>query len=249
VSGDQTRIEQIVSNLLVNAATYSPPGHAIRVALTGENGDAVLQVSDEGIGIAAANQPRIFDLFYQVEPSGSRAHGGLGIGLTLVKRLVELHGGSVSVASAGEGRGATFTVRLPALAAGAGSASAEPGAIEPRTVLIVEDNDDERESLRLALEQHGHRVLHAGDARSALAEIRSGRPSVALIDIGLPGMDGYALARAIRSQHDGTLALVALTGYGAPADVDRAREAGFALHLTKPVEANQLAAIVSRAVS
>jgi signal transduction histidine kinase len=248
VSGDQTRMEQILTNLLVNAATYTPAGGSIGVGLAEENGEAVLRVSDSGIGIAPEDRARIFELFFQGEPSGQRAQSGLGIGLTLVKRLVELHGGSVSVESEGRGRGARFTVRM-AIAAAVVRRTSEFLKLGPaRTVLLVEDNADERETLRVALELHGHRVLQAGDAHSALAVLRTGHPSVAIIDIGLPGMDGYGLARELRSRHN-ELALVALTGYGTVADARRAKEAGFQRHLTKPIEVAELAAIISRAVS
>ena len=249
VSGDQTRIEQILTNLLVNAAAFTPPEGEIRLTLAEEHGEAVLRVVDNGAGIPADQQARIFDLFFQGEPAGKRAHGGLGIGLTLVKRLAELHGGSVAVASAGRGQGTTFTVRLPLSASVSDRAAEFLKAGARCTVLVVEDNTDERESLRVALELHGHRVLHAGDAEAALAKVRSEKPSVAFIDIGLPGMDGYGLARELRSAYDGEVALVALTGYGSAEDARRAKEAGFVRHLTKPVEVSELAAIVSRTVS
>jgi CheY-like chemotaxis protein/anti-sigma regulatory factor (Ser/Thr protein kinase) len=251
VHGDQTRIEQVVSNLLVNAATYTPAGAEIRIDLGEERGEALLRVTDNGQGIRAEHLERIFDLFFQAEPSGARTHGGLGIGLTLVKRLVELHGGTVTAQSSGPGEGACFTVRLPATAAPATvGAVAGAKARNAQTVLVVEDNADERESLRVALELHGHRVLQAWDARSALEQIQRGQPQVALVDIGLPGVDGYALAREVRARFDGAApALIALTGYGADEDVRRARDAGFVRHLTKPVEVAELAAIVSRTVS
>jgi signal transduction histidine kinase/ActR/RegA family two-component response regulator len=251
VNGDHTRVEQVVSNLLVNAATYTPAGGEIRIELAEDADEALLRVSDTGQGVRAEHMERIFELFFQVEASGARVQGGLGIGLTLVKRLVELHGGRVAVESAGLGRGACFTVRLPAIGAPARpSDTAEAAQPAAKTVLVVEDNADERESLRVALELHGHRVLHASDARSALEQIEKGRPSIAVVDIGLPGMDGYALAREVRARFDGAgPALVALTGYGSDEDVRRAKEAGFARHLTKPVEVAELAAIVSRTVS
>ena len=249
IHGDQTRFEQILTNLLVNAATHTPAGGTIRVSLDGRDGEAVLEVADDGIGIEPQEQAQIFEPFYQSRASRERASGGLGIGLTLVKRLAELHGGSVAVHSVGSGRGSTFTVRLPAIHAVARAQPAAASHGAQRTVLIVEDNADERETLRMALELHGHRVVQAGDARSALAEVRRSRPSVAFIDVGLPDMDGYALARAIRAEHPGNVALFALTGFGTAADVRQAQEAGFRQHLTKPVEVNELAAIVSRAVS
>ena len=249
VSGDQTRIEQILSNLLVNAATYTRTGGEIHVTLAEEDGEALVRIADDGVGIPPEEQARIFELFYQGEPSGKRVHSGLGIGLTLVKRLAELHGGAVTVKSAGRDRGTTFTVRMPACASVVHREAEFLKAGARRTVLLVEDNADERESLRMALELHGHRVVHAADAESALAKVRTEKPSIAFIDIGLPGMDGYGLARELRSAYDGQMALVALTGYGTPDDERRAKDAGFVRHLTKPVAVTELAAIVSRAVS
>ena len=249
VNGDQTRLEQVITNLVVNAVTHTPAGGAIGISLDAARGEARLQVWDSGAGIAPEEQARIFELFYQSVASRRRSGGGLGIGLTLVKRLVELHEGTVEVASEGEGHGAAFTVRMPAVAPPVATETAAAVRVSAQTVLVVEDNEDERESLRMALELEGHRVLQAGDARSALAEVRAGKPSVAFIDIGLPGADGYALAQAIRAEHGERVALFALTGFGAPADVQRAREAGFRAHLTKPVAVNELAAIVARAVS
>ncbi len=249
VDGDPARIEQIITNLLVNAAAHAPAGGAIRISIAEESGAALLQVADDGAGIAPDEQARIFELFYQGQASRERASGGLGIGLTLVKRLVELHGGSIAVASEGAGRGTTFSVRLPAVDSALRTHAAPGSAGVPRTVLIVEDDVDERESLRMALELHGHHVVHAADAHTALAEVRRSKPSVAFIDIGLPGMNGYDLARTIREQSGDGVALYALTGYGAAADVRRSQQAGFRQHLTKPVEVNELAAIVARAVS
>jgi signal transduction histidine kinase len=249
IEGDATRVEQIVNNLLVNAAAHTPEGRTIRVSLARRDGHAVIEVADEGHGIALEEQERIFDAFYQGEESRRRGAGGLGIGLTLVKRLAELHGGQVRVRSDGPGRGAVFAVSIPAIDAPPAPQEAAAAASAPCTVLVVEDNEDERESLRLALELCGHRVLQAPDAPSALAALQRERPAVALIDIGLPGMDGYDLARAIRARHDAGIRLFALTGYGSPADARRALEAGFARHLTKPVEVNELAALVSHALS
>ena len=249
VDGDQARIEQILTNLLTNAATYTPASRSIRVTLSVKGADAVLQVTDEGIGIAPEHVGRIFDLFYQAEGAQHGARqGGLGIGLTLVKRIVELHGGSISVDSAGQGHGATFTVKLPASAPAARAAEPPERTAGAHTVLVVEDNEDTRESLRLALEMRGHRVLEAADADQAVQVLQSSaRPRVALIDIGLPGMDGYGLARRIRSEFDGRIALVALTGFGAEQDVRRALDAGFEVHLTKPVDPAELDSLLARA--
>jgi CheY-like chemotaxis protein/nitrogen-specific signal transduction histidine kinase len=247
VQGDRTRLEQILTNLLANAAAYTPASGRIGITLVRDAEEAVLCVTDQGIGIPEQDLARIFDLFYQGGGAGHRVSGGLGIGLTLVKRLAELHGGRVDAQSAGPGRGATFTVRLPATAATHKPAAQEQRNAAGRTVLLVEDNADERESLRLALELRGHRVLKAGDAGEALRHLRLQAPAVAVIDIGLPGMDGYGLARRIRTEYNGRIALVALTGYGAEQDVRRAQEAGFEIHLTKPVDPADLAALVSGA--
>ena len=248
VDGDQTRIEQIAANLLVNALTYTPAGGHVRVRVTRDGADAVLEVSDNGRGIAAEDLERVFELFYQADQSIDRASGGLGIGLTLVRRLAELHGGSVSVRSAGKDQGATFTVRFPAIVA-AQRPSAGPAArraAAPQTILIVEDHDDERDSLRALLEIQGHGVLQAPDGHAALELLRSLRPRVAILDIGLPGMNGYELARAARRELHGNIFLIALTGYGAESDQQRSREAGFDVHLTKPVELDELARVLER---
>jgi len=250
IDGDATRIEQIATNLLVNAATHTAPGGLIRVRVAREAHDAVLEVSDDGRGIAPENLERVFDLFYQADSTVDRHGGGLGIGLTLVRRLAQMHGGSVLAHSAGRGKGARFLVRLPAM-----SASAEPPRLDAaparaaitQTILLVEDNADERESLRVALELLGHRVLSAAEGASALALARQHRPAVAILDIGLPGMDGYELARRARSEFGAELRLVALTGYGTTGEVQRAVDAGFDVHLTKPVEVRELARVLARA--
>ncbi len=240
--GDPTRIEQIVTNLVVNAATYTAEGGRIRVRVARRGDEALLEVSDDGRGIAPEQLARVFDLFYQADSTLDRASGGLGIGLTLVQRLAVLHGGSVQAQSAGRGKGTTFTVRFPASGA---AASAQPlAAPEParaQAILVVEDNADERESLRMALELQGHRVIAVADGAAALAAARRQRPGAALLDIGLPGMHGYELARRLREELGAGLLLVALTGYGGAAEERRALESGFDRHLTKPVAPEDLA--------
>jgi len=242
VDGDQTRIEQILTNLLVNAARYTAPGGHIRVRVAREADTAVLEVRDDGQGIAPENLPRIFELFFQAETTADRSTGGLGIGLTLVQRLVELHAGEVKAASPGRGKGATFTVRLPAMAAPEpaqhGSLSLPDGPA--KTILVVEDNDDAREGLGIALELHGYRVLQSADGPAALDIMRRDRPLVAVLDIGLPGMDGYELARRVRAEFGHAIVLVALTGYGTARDEDKATQAGFDRHVTKPVDVTEL---------
>ena len=249
VDGDQTRIEQIAANLLVNALTYTPAGGQVRVRVAREAAHAVLEVSDNGRGIAPQDLERVFELFYQADQTIDRTPGGLGIGLTLVRRLAELHGGSVTVRSAGKDQGATFTVRFPAIVA-AQRPSAGPAprrAMSPQTILIVEDHDDERDSLRALLEMLGHGVLQAPDGHTALEVLHRVRPPVAILDIGLPGMNGFELARAARRELNDRIFLIALTGYGAESDQQRSREAGFDVHLTKPVELDELARVLERA--
>jgi PAS domain S-box-containing protein len=246
VEGDRTRLAQVVGNLLQNANKFTDPGGRVTVRLAAEPGGAaaVLTVRDTGIGLGPDVLARLFEPFSQADRSLDRSRGGLGLGLALVKGLVELHGGSVAASSPGPGAGSEFTVRLPLAGHGprsdAAGRDAEPETRDPKSlrVLIVEDNRDAAESLRLLLELGGHRVRvgHAGPA--GLEAAREFRPDVVLCDIGLPGgMDGYAVARAFRADpgQAGT-ALVALSGYGREEDRRRACEAGFDHHLTKPVD-------------
>jgi two-component system, sensor histidine kinase len=254
VSGDAVRIEQIVGNLVSNALKFTRGDGVISVFVGREGDDAVLRVADQGIGIPADMLPKIFDLFVQAHHTIDRSRGGLGIGLTLVRRLAELHGGTVHAASDGDGRGSTFTVRLPTVAApkqdenlaAQGNGSGQRRAFESRRVLLVDDNHDSREMYRAVLRAHGHDVCEAPDGERALALFQqrgADRPlDVAFIDIGLPGgMDGYELARRIRSLPMGReVRLVALTGYGFPEDRQQSKQAGFARHLVKPVEPEAL---------
>ena len=252
VNGDAVRLEQIVGNLLSNALKFSQGERTVSVFVGREGEDAVVRVADSGVGIPAEMLPRIFDLFVQAHHTIDRSRGGLGIGLTLVKRLAEMHGGSVSAASDGNGRGSTFTVRLPAVAApklDGDAAVTSPGnghdarrSFESRRVLLVDDNHDSREMYRAVLRAHGHSVREAANAERALALLDEEPPDVAFIDIGLPGgMDGYELARRIRSHPLGRdVRLVALTGYGFPEDRQQSRQAGFVRHLVKPVDPDTL---------
>jgi signal transduction histidine kinase len=245
IDGDATRIEQVITNLVANAATYTASGGRIRVRVERRGDEALLEVSDDGRGIAPESLERVFDLFFQADSTIDRASGGLGIGLTLVQRLVALHGGAVHAASAGKGKGATFTVRFPAVAGAAAhdapGAAAVALAVRPQTILLVEDNADERETLRMALEMQGHRVVAVADGAAALDAARRHRPAAALLDIGLPGMHGYELAGQLRALVGRKVRLVALTGYGGVAEARRALDAGFDRHLTKPVDAADLA--------
>ncbi len=240
VVADETRIEQIMTNLLENAAKYTPPGGRIRVRVMPDKRTAVLEVSDTGTGIAPNLLPYVFDIFTQGERTLDRSQGGLGLGLTLVRRLVELHHGRVAAASEGLGRGATFTVVLPRIdvpAAAAEPAPANPPSAPRLRVLIVEDNADGRETLKTILTLCGHEVHEAADGLSGAEVAISVRPDIALIDIGLPGIDGYEVARRVRASPSGRgMKLVAFTGYGQEEDLRRARHAGFDACLVKPIE-------------
>jgi signal transduction histidine kinase len=249
VDADYTRMEQIVVNLVGNAVKFTPAGGRITVRVVQERGEALLSVHDSGIGMTPELRARAFDLFVQGEASLARGKGGLGIGLTLVRRLAELHGGMVSAESGGPGRGSEFTVRLPAVPAreipAARAITASTPA--PRDVLIVEDNDDAAETLCSLLRLSGHRVRIARDGVAGLEAMRAQPPEIALIDVGLPRMDGYELAQRARSGGRGQRPLlVALTGYGLPEDRERALAAGFDEHLVKPVNPAALDAVLAR---
>jgi signal transduction histidine kinase/CheY-like chemotaxis protein len=238
VTGDPVRLEQIVNNLLTNAVKYTPPGGRIEVRVARDGPDAFVRVADTGVGMDSEILPRVFDLFTQADNALDRAHGGLGIGLTLVRSLVELHGGTVTAESPGRSLGSTFTVRMPGADVVPEASVEEEGSgpqIESRRILLVEDNTDVREGLRELLEESGHRVATAADGLEGIQLASSFRPDAAFVDIGLPGMDGYGVARHLRQSLGGDVLLVALSGYGLPEDRRRALEGGFDAHLTKPV--------------
>jgi CheY-like chemotaxis protein len=214
-----------------------------------EGADAVCRVEDDGLGISGDLLPRIFDLFVQGDQSLDRSRGGLGIGLTLVRRLVELHGGRVSATSAGPDQGSAFTVRLPSIPAPVEESTSSPraGAVVKRRVLVIEDNRDSREMYCTALAMAGHDVLEADDATRGLELLKSARPDVALVDIGLPGLNGYDVARRVRADPESRrVLLIAVTGYGSRDDRERARLAGFDHHLVKPVSTDTLLEVLSR---
>ena len=244
---DLTRLAQVLGNLLNNAAKYTPEGGGIALSLRSEGDDALIAVADTGIGIPAHMQSEVFQLFAQVEHHLDRARGGLGIGLALVKQLVVLHGGAVRAHSAGEGKGSVFTVRLP-LAAEPGQPRTEAKKpipptepTQPQKVLVVDDNEAVAQAVGWMLEAIGHDYKLVHDGREALEAARDFRPDAILLDIGLPGMDGYAVCRAIRQ--DETLKgifIIAQTGWGQERDRALATEAGFDRHLVKPVALDEL---------
>ncbi|KLU36749.1 hypothetical protein AB595_12270 [Massilia sp. WF1] len=249
LEADVTRMVQVLSNLLNNAAKYTPSGGRITLSVWREDGHAVIAVADSGIGIAPESIGSVFEMFTQVRGSLDRAQGGLGIGLSLVRRLVELHGGRVSAFSAGRGQGSTFTVRLPlrpgtphALApAGQAAVASAPGAVGPLRVLVVDDNADAADSLVALLEALGHAARVAHDGVDGLQAVREFLPDLVFLDIGLPGMSGYEVAREIRRTRAlPQPVLIALTGWGAQSDQEQSQEAGFDQHLTKPVSLEAL---------
>jgi CheY-like chemotaxis protein/two-component sensor histidine kinase len=248
VNGDETRLEQITVNLLTNALKYTPDDGMIHVHVGPEGDDGTLRIADTGIGIARDRLPHIFELFYHGEQPLDRRQGGLGIRLTLVKQLVTLHGGSVTAKSDGISCGSTFTVQLPRVAPAAPvpAASATDTPRASRRVLIVEDDADSREMLRLALEIAGHEVFVAEDGPRGLEEAGVIRPYAVFVDIGLPGLDGYELARQLRQLPGGRdMRILAVTGYGRPEDHQRSRLSGFDFHLVKPVDASAVERILS----
>jgi len=252
LNADPTRIAQALSNLLNNAAKYTEWGGRVWLTAERQGSDVVLGVRDTGIGIVAEMLPRIFDMFAQADRSLDRAQGGLGIGLTLVKRLVEMHGGSVQAQSEGPGKGSEFTIRLPLVVDTAATplpAAPESGTatpVSPLRILVVDDNRDAAATMAMLLRISGNDVRTVHDGREAVDEAREFRPDVAILDIGLPGVDGYAAARTIRREPWGAgVVLIAVTGWGQETDRERSKEAGFDHHLVKPVEPAALVSILS----
>ena len=249
VHADRARMEQVLFNLLDNAAKFSEEDRRIGVTVAPDGQHAVLEVADEGQGIAPEMIERIFGLFVQGPKGPDRAGGGMGVGLALVKKLVEMHGGAVSASNRGSGDGAVFTIRLPTVTQPAEqNPSAEPiaAAAVGRRILVVEDNEDTRRMMEAMLTLEGHDVRVAPDGAAAIAQAGEWQPDVVLMDIGLPDMIGYDVARRLRqSKLDGHVKLVAITGYGQARDERRAYEAGFDLHLTKPVSPELLRNVLS----
>ncbi len=258
VAGDARRLQQVVWNLLSNALRFTPPGGAVEAAARREGGEAVIEVRDEGRGIAPEALPRLFERFWQAD---ARSQGGLGLGLSIVKHLVEAHGGTVAAASGGEGQGATFTVRLPAAAPAAGrgreggregrggGAAPGPRALEGALVLAVEDEPDTLDLLVTIFGRQGAKVVGARSAPEALEALGRVRPDVIVSDIGLPGQSGYDLLRGVRASGEesgGWVPALALTGYAGEGDGREALLAGFQMHLSKPVDPAELVAAVAK---
>ena len=248
VNGDAVRIEQVLTNILTNAAKYTPPGGRIRVGLRVDGADAVLSVEDTGFGISPSLLPFIFDMYVQADETVDRARGGLGIGLALVRGLVEVHGGTVAAASDGEGKGSRFTVRLrtiPLAEVASGVSFLEKRRAKARRVLLIEDSGTARERLRMMLELAGHVVYEATDGVRGIELLNVVHPHVAIIDVSRPGMDGYHVARRIREKPQGRgMLLLALTGHGSPGDPRHSLERGFDRHLVKPVDPDYLARLI-----
>jgi PAS domain S-box-containing protein len=254
VDGDATRLTQVVANLLDNAAKYTDPGGKIELSGALEGEWAVIRVKDTGIGIPSEMLPRIFDMFTQAGQALERAQGGLGVGLALVERLVNLHGGTVLAHSAGAGKGSEFTIRLPAAQVPKTTPSERrDGTLSAGNrcrVLVVDDNTDSVDSLAMLLRMMGHEVETAGDGSSALQRAEAFRPDVAILDIGLPKMNGYDLAKQIRDRAwSKNVVLVALTGWGQEEHRRRSVASGFNHHLTKPVEFDMLQQILTDATN
>ena len=255
LKADPVRLSQVFSNLLSNAAKYTPSGGNVSLVARCLENEAVVRVRDNGMGISRDDQEAIFDLFAQSDRSMARSQGGLGIGLTLARSLVRMHGGQIAVESEGRGKGSEFTVRLPVLAETAGpkldTTRDAPGAEEsfsPQHIVVVEDNESAAMMLAQVLSRWGHEVRVAHNANSAWDLIEARRPEIMLVDVGLPDVSGFDLAARLRQLPDGErLLLVAITGYGQQKDRERSHEAGFDLHLVKPVSEKELRGIFQHA--
>lgn len=253
VDADSVRVDQILTNILTNAIKYTPEGGHVTLALLAEQGQGVIEVIDDGVGIAPDRVGKIFELFAQAENAIGRAQGGMGIGLALVRNLVELHGGTVHAHSDGVGQGSRFTVRLPLAKETEQSLPREQVPVvevtaetASRRIVIVEDNKDVRDLLRLRLKRLGHDVLDAPDGVEGLRVVLAEKPDLALVDLGLPGLDGFDVAREVREKLGQAVILVAVSGFGQPEDKRRALEAGFDEHITKPADVKDIEGILRR---
>jgi CheY-like chemotaxis protein/anti-sigma regulatory factor (Ser/Thr protein kinase) len=248
VEADATRLSQVISNLLHNAAKYTDPSGHIWLTIAQDGNDALISVRDTGIGIAPEMLRRIFDMFMQADRSIDRSHGGLGVGLTVARRLVELHGGSISASSDGHGKGSTFTVRMPLSAAQPQTSedlsalrTESPARTSPLRILVADDNRDAAESLAAVLRMVGHDVRIAYDGVEAVGVASEYHPDAVVLDIGMPKMNGYDAAKKLRAEATGKdLNIIAVSGWGQEADKQRSRESGIDHHLVKPLEPSSL---------
>jgi len=251
VHADRARLAQAFMNLLSNAAKYTDPGGQLEVRVVTEGGTALVSFRDNGIGILPHRLEQVFEMFSQEEPALARARGGLGIGLSLTRKLVELHGGSITAFSDGQGKGSVFMVRLPlaeavAVAAPQPPKEEVPAATGALRILVADDNADAAETLSILLEALGHTVQQAHDGEAAAAAVESFDPQLVLLDIGMPRVNGYEACRRIRQQPGGAArTLVAVTGWGQPQDQEKAREAGFDQHLVKPLDMDRLLQLIA----
>jgi signal transduction histidine kinase/DNA-binding response OmpR family regulator len=250
IVADAVRVDQILTNLMENARKYTPEGGSIRIRVEPDGAYGIFEIEDTGAGMAPHVLAHAFDLFFQGDRSPDRGEGGLGIGLTLVRQLVELHGGAIEAASVGEGLGSRFTVRLPRCAEPVPVSEDALVAVpetraDPSRILIVEDNEDARQMLKLLLTLAAHEVYDAPDAPSGIELAEAVEPEIALVDLGLPGVDGYEVARQLRARRGKDVYLIALSGYGQVEDRRRALEAGFDLHVVKPVDPARLSSLIA----
>jgi two-component system, chemotaxis family, CheB/CheR fusion protein len=250
MTGDPTRIEQVLTNLLQNAVKFTPSGGSVTITARREDAFAVIRVRDTGVGIEPLLLPRVFDLFVQADTSLAHTSRGLGIGLALVRQLVKLHGGDVAAASGGAGKGSEFVVRLPATPADTATvalaSATEPVTTSGMRVMVVDDEADVADSVAQLLGTFGHDAHAVYDGAAAIDQSRTAPPDIMLVDIGMPGLSGYDVARQVRLDPSlRGIRLVALTGYGRDEDRGRAHEAGFDRHLTKPVADDKLRTILA----
>jgi CheY-like chemotaxis protein len=255
VDADRGRLAQVFMNLLSNAAKYTDPGGQIEVRVVSESGDALVSFQDSGIGIHAHRLEAVFDMFSQEEPALSRSRGGLGIGLSLTRKLVQLHGGNVTAHSEGPGKGSVFVVRLPLVASTVVPDSPEHDAAPAAAggglrILVADDNQDAAETMGVLLEVMGHEVRRVHDGQAALDAVAAFDPQLVLLDIGMPKMNGYETCLAIRDRDGGAARkLVAVTGWGQPQDLKSSSDAGFDHHLVKPVDIDTLVRLIADCVA